>query len=168
MATGLMLVFEETEHNMGGYDPSDSWSRDSWDRDNTLVKVWMKDPLKQLAKVLKDDECPECDVVVGTEVLPGDKVYIVWTEYSTGDSFGNDGGQREVVAAFVDEERAKKCALDCTNFAEKETSAYWDDSRYSLHVELDNGTTYKFHVPWLGYFERLEEVHVSEMIIEAE
>lgn len=167
MSTGLMLEFRSEQHNLGGQSEDDAWSRDSTHTDNSLERVWMKDPKKTLMKAIRDEEI-ECDVVVGAEVVPGDTVYIVWAEYSTGDSFGNDGGQYVAIAAFVNENNAKTCAYNAKNLEEKKITSYMDTDRYGLSVILDNGIDFKFHVPWIGYFENLENVHVSCMEVELE
>lgn len=165
MSTGLLIEFHSEQENLGGRYDDDEWSRDSTNTINTLVKVTSLDAKDSLAYSLKNGEFPECDLVVGADVGPGDKVFIVWVEYGTGDSFGSDGGNIELIAAFIDEERAKACAENCKKFEENDEASYLDDDRYTLKVELDNGQTYGVYVPWTGYFECLEQVHVTPKTI---
>jgi hypothetical protein len=167
MATGLLIELESEYENTGGRVDDDEWSRDSSRTTNNLGEVTALDAKESLAYSLKNGDFPNCDLVVGAEVEPGDIVYIVWAEYTTGDSFGTDYGQYELIAAFVDEEKAKKCAKACKDFEENQNSTYLDSDRYSLKVELDNGQTYTVHVPWTGYFESLERVHVTTKTIKA-
>lgn len=165
MATGLLIEFHTERENLGGRRDDDEWSRDSYRTYNTLTKVTSLDAKDSLAYSLKNGEFPECDLVVGADVGVGDKVYIVWVEYTTGDSFGSDSGNIEMIGAFVDVDRANKCAQSCKDFGEDDSAGYMDLDRYSLKVELDNGQTYSVHVPWTGYFEHLDQVHVTPKTI---
>jgi hypothetical protein len=165
MATGLLLKFNSYTENLGGRTEDDDWSRDATSTTSTLEQVFALDAKESFAFTLKNGDFPACDLVVGAEVGPGDKVFIVWVEYGTSDSFGSDGGNVEMIGAFIDEERAKKCAQDCENFNENDSSTYMDTSRYEMRVELDNGQTYNVWIPWTGYFENLERVHITPMII---
>jgi hypothetical protein len=167
MAPGLLIDVDSEQESLGGRVDDDEWSRDSSRKINRLNAVTSLDAKESLAYSLKNGDFPNCDLVVGAEVGPGDIVYIVWAEYTTGDSFGTDYGQYELIAAFVDEEKANKCAKDCENFVENQHATYLDAERYSLKIELDNGQTYSIHVPWTGYFENLERVNVTPKTIKS-
>ena len=67
-------------HNVGGLDPDDVWSRDSTEGSVDVVGARLE---------AKDGyDCLFTD----KEVAPGATVWLVWAEYTTGDSFGSDGG----------------------------------------------------------------------------
>lgn len=152
--TGILLDFDTYTENLGGYDPNDEWSRDSSRRDNTLVSATALDQKEVLAYALVHGHAPSCDVVCGADVHKGDTVFIVWAEYTTGDSFGTDHGYVELVAAFVDETKAN-------TWAEYLQTA--GDS--NCLIELEDGSFHDFYMPWHGYFESLERINVTEIVL---
>jgi hypothetical protein len=109
-------------------NPDDQYDRDSTDADVTILSASLVDDDK--FNVLGTDE--ECNI--------GDKIYLVWATYSTGDSFGSDGGQYELLSVTKDKQTAE------------EKEAYY-------------GNIDDFSVPWIGYFESLEGIHITEMIL---
>lgn len=152
--TGLKVLIDKYYNNRGGYDPDDSWSRDSGHYDNTFCGAYsMKSPAA-LAESIKSGYIEDPDVVVGADVNVGDAVYIVWAEYGTGDSFGHDGGNVEFIAGFIDENNANECA-DMLRRVED----------YSYTLTLEDGSTHDMHCPWVGYFESLERINVNKTII---
>ena len=79
--------------NLGGYDPDDEWSRDSTSQD-VYLRGWSFDR-------------PSADYEsVDLEFTPkkSDTLYALCVSYDTGDSFGRDDGQLEVVHLFRDED----------------------------------------------------------------
>lgn len=78
------------------------------------------------------------------DVLPGDVVYAVVAGYSTGDTFGREGGQAKVVDFFQDPDEAERLF-----------EAAKADNDYQFEFE---GTTY--YRPWVGYFENLDTLEI--------
>lgn len=111
-------------------DPENSWSRDS-----TGGSVSIRS-----AKLVSRDGYGVLQTAFS--VAPGDTVYLVWAQYSTGDSFGSDGGKYELCAVY---DNAEDAATE----------------RERLEKVTD------FSVPWTGYFEDLDFVRVEALTVEA-
>jgi hypothetical protein len=79
----------------GGYDPDDRWSRNSTNGNVSIMNAY----------VTKEDGYNVLPSKVNVEA--GDQIYVVWAQYSTGDSFGSDGGQYEILEIAYDE---KNCS----------------------------------------------------------
>lgn len=80
----------------------------------------------------------------------GDTVYAVVVEYTTGDTFGRDGGQSKVLDVFTD----PKEAADLAQRAEDHD--YSTDGFGFEHNGVD------YYTPWCGYFESLDKIEVWE------
>lgn len=78
------------------------------------------------------------------DVRPGDVVYAVVASYTTGDTFGREGGQAKVLDFFLDADEAERLL-----------EAAKADNDYNFEFE---GTTY--YRPWVGYFEQLDRLEV--------
>lgn len=78
------------------------------------------------------------------DVRPGDVVYAVVASYTTGDTFGREGGQAKVLDFFQDPDQAERL-----RDVAKENEAYNFDFE---------GETY--YAPWIGYFENLDKLEV--------
>lgn len=74
----------------------------------------------------------------------GDTVHVVVAVYSTGDTFGRDGGQTTVLDAFTDVDKAN---------ALRARAADVDDFTFT-----HDGKEYR--ADWTGYFEHLDSVEV--------
>ncbi len=91
------------------------------------------------------------------EVSPGDTVYVVWAEYSSGNSFGrghNNGV--DVVGIFKDAAKAEKCRQACEASSE-------DNSM--VKFESDSGEKISYYAPWNGYFESLGSIRLETAVI---
>jgi hypothetical protein len=115
--------------NIGGYDESDPWSRDSYSGDCWLNNV----------SIVSTDEYDTIETLEDYAI--GDEVFIVWAVYTTGDSFGTDGGNYELISAHKTYEDAEKSA----QIADSENSP--------------------FSRPWCGYFESLDSMNISPKCI---
>lgn len=94
-------------------------------------------------------------VNIAPVVLEGDTVWVLWVEFSTGDSFGCDSGRGEVLWVFVDEDVANAAADQC-RIASKSTMLTFQDEDGEV-IHLSN--------PGCGYFDRLTAVHVVERVV---
>jgi hypothetical protein len=110
-------------------DPDDRWDRASTDGSVTAAscRLTQKDEYNSLP--------------VDGEVNTGDKIWLVWAQYSTGDSFGSDGGQYEL---------CKACKTEVEALAE---------------VDRLQGIT-DYSVPWNGNFENLDFIKAEEMVVQ--
>jgi len=84
------------------------------------------------------------------DVSAGDTVYVVVVGYTSGDTFGRDGGHTAVLDAFTDPQGAEELM----------EAAADNRSDYKMTV---NGVEY--YCPWVGYFEHQEECHVWEVVV---
>lgn len=105
-------------------DPEDRWDRDSTDGSVEVLRCH-----------LSREDCYNA-LPAAFEVKVGDTAWLVWAQYSTGDSFGRDGGQYELCGVFGSEAAAK---------AEEERLQKVND----------------YSVPWNGYFENLDFIKVQ-------
>lgn len=116
---------------------------------------------QHIRKKKGNEEYP--DIVSSIDFAPGDQVYVVWLEYSTGDSFGHSyRGRVEPIAVFnnyKDAESLKKL-IEKPEFKENDL----DKGIYIQLItfeSLDGQTLDIGASPWTGYFETLEEVHIE-------
>lgn len=79
----------------------------------------------------------------------GDTVYAVVATYTSGDTFGSDGGQTQVVDLFTDPEKAAE--LSVVAQAATQFTFEYDDIEY--------------RPSWIGYFEHLDDMSVWELTV---
>lgn len=139
----IHIDYDVETTNLGGEDPDDRWSRDSTRSTYEVTGAWIGDG--------KRGDCPI------TYCEPGDKIYVVWADYTTGDSFGSDSSI-EFLAAFKNRSRAEACKRRAD-----EKNGYEDG--WDIDVFLDGEESYRVHIPWLGYFEHLNSVNITEVVV---
>lgn len=110
-------------------DPEDEWDSDSTDGTVTV----------ESAKLVADDAYNTLQA--SFDVKAGDVIWLVWAQYSTGDSFGSYGGRYELCSVFDNE-------IDA--LIEKERLQGVDD--YSM--------------PWIGYFESLDFIRAEAFTVQ--
>lgn len=115
-------------YNEGGNNSEDSWSRDSYSGDANIDDVFLSE--KESCDCYPNDE----------QLIYGDTVHVLMAVYTTGDSFGHDGGQYEVLFASG------------------------DINKVNEKKEFYKNVT-DFSVPWNGYFENLDDLKISTHII---
>lgn len=97
----------------------------------------------------------------------GDKAYLVWIEYSTGNSFGSSSRAEVLPIALF---KTRQDALDLKN-----NNTFWNPKEIydsKKHQEYkgsefrsSDGQIVNFpSAPWTGYFESLDEIHIEEVI----
>lgn len=100
------------------------------------------------------------DIVSTHSFKQGNLAYLVWVEYSSGDSFGNDTRGHTLALGLF---RNGNTAFELKNVVEQ-VSNYRD--KYSFEAATSDGQIFKeVRAPWCGYFENLDEVHVDQVII---
>jgi hypothetical protein len=101
------------------------------------------------------------DVTSTYEITPGEDAWVVWVEYSTGDSFGHgDCNGTEVVGIFRKEDyhAAKSLKEQIHRHAAADFASY--------RFETSDGQVFESGcAPWSGYFERLDEVHIDRVCV---
>jgi hypothetical protein len=142
----IVISVDTWTKSVGGYNPDDSWSRDSSEGGISAVH----------ARTLREGE-DEHSYYYGMswqgelDVLPGDTVFAVVAAYTTGDTFGYDGGNAQVLDAFVYDDRAK--AYELQKAAEKAT--YGGFTFYGK----------EYYPNWVGYFESLDSLQVYPVVV---
>ena len=122
-------------------------------------------------KISKTKDVP--DAVCDFDIQTGQTCYVVWVEYSSGDSFGmaeNEGV--EVVGVFKD----KACAKELEKAIEEHNRKYlrsefeqgtsWFDKN-KFYFKTSDGQEFQYgFCPWYGYFESLSNIYVEEAVME--
>lgn len=122
---------------------------------------WERSYSNWFEKISKTKGVP--DVVSDFDIQPGETCYVVWVEYSSGDSFGTAENENvEAVGVFKD----KECARQLEKAIEEQnrkgfTSNFSSDNKFYFKTSDGQEFEYGF-CPWYGYFEVLENVYVEE------
>jgi hypothetical protein len=111
------------------------------------------------AKVQSVTEYP--DVVSTYEIAPGSEAWVVWVEYSTGDSFGHaDRNGTEVIGIFSQDNFASAQVLQAG--LEKQDA----EDNHAYRIETPDGQVFESNwAPWSGYFEHLDTVHIDQVVV---
>lgn len=139
------------------YDTTDADPDDSWDRPDTALEI---NGYHAAVVDTKADEKSYYwnDSIVAEIDDDSDEVYVVVVRYSTGDTFGHDDGQVYLADAFDDEQDA----YDLRDEFKKHDHSY--DRRAVVPFNFEyRGKSYD--IPWAGYFENLEGIHVETVKI---
>lgn len=105
------------------------------------------------------------DVVSELDIAPGEEVWVVWLEYSTGDSFGwSDRGGTETIAVFREYSDAERLQKELEKKTEYEFGSFDNlENLNKIHFETSYGEVIDIHTgTWCGYFERLDNVHIEK------
>lgn len=105
------------------------------------------------------------DIASSHEFQPNEVAFLVWVEYSTGDSFGRAHcGSVESIGLFKDEAVANELVAKLN--AKHELS---DEDKHKFKHTTSDGQTFEYTwVPWSGYFETLEGVYCEPVVIRKE
>ena len=116
---------------------------------------WSKSCSNALQMVSVEDNYPD---VVST-VAPQDVAYIVWAEWSTGDSFGHGYcTEAEAFGVFNCHDSAKELAKELRRIAKEDIE--------ELDFTTQDGQEFKQGwVAFAGYFEKLENVYVEPVTV---
>lgn len=125
------------------------------------------DHYKALVEIESDSFYGESFIPTIT-LTPKKEYFVVYVLYTTGDSNGRDPGRRcEVIDAYEDYDFALEMARNIS-FNDQTDQRFSDQAGQPKKLVLyANGTTMRDkHLPWSGYFESLEEVHVLRFIFD--
>lgn len=116
--------------------------------------------LKDVTKIDEKDAYPDVTSIHDFKV--GDIAYLVWVEWSTGDSFGHASrSQTEAIALLKEGKDAFKLAELIRNPPKKKK-----DVSQSITFKDSTGQVVDIrYFPWCGYFETLENVNVEAVQI---
>ena len=144
--------------DMYGYEVK--FERDCVDSRNPREQYssWYKEYKNTFQSISRTREAP--DVVSSLVLNAGDACFLVWAEYSDGDSFGNS--VRSGVEAFG-VFRSYMAANELKDFLEKVDEEQWYEK--ALELLTSDGQEFSISIPWADYFSELNEVHVTETTV---
>lgn len=92
------------------------------------------------------------DLKTPFELDPDKPMYVVWVEWSSGNSFGwGERSNAEAIGLFQDVDSAVALARAAEKCGES-----------GLDITTPDGQEFKTkYVPWIGYFDKLDEVHLE-------
>lgn len=103
------------------------------------------------------------DLDVPFDVTDDKIYYLVYGIYNTGDSFHSDTGEIEFVDLYENEDDA----YDCQKVLEAHYKVYIDNNKIEFcDLTRSNGIKYRFHAPWIGYFEELCYLQIDMVMLE--
>ena len=115
---------------------------------------WSSQYSNYFEDVTKTDTYP--DITSSLDIKEGELCFVVWAEWSSGDSFGHGvNSNTEALAIFKDPESAK--------MFKKEVESITEYSRESFVTP--DGQEHDIYCPWTGYFEELTEIHIEQTIL---
>jgi hypothetical protein len=148
----VTVSVETATYNTSEADPDDSWDRP--DTEQSIVG-WHAEVTDLSADKNRYYWSESATAEVDDDAT---EVYVVVAQYSTGDTFGNDSGQIYLADVFDDENDARDL-LD--KFKEHDTR--YDYRKVVPFSFNHNGKEYS--IPWAGYFEHLENLHIETVEI---
>ena len=103
------------------------------------------------------------DVVSIHDIARGEDAWVVWVEYSSGDSFGcADRGYTDVIGIF---RKADYAAAEELQRGLEVTSKY-DYNRHDYKIETSDGQVFESgFASWTGYFDSLDTVHIERVTV---
>jgi len=119
---------------------------------------------ESITKIDINDKCPDVTSIHDFQV--GDVAYLVWAEWSSGDSFGNANcSDTEAFGLLKEASDAFALATALREAKENTNAKNWDD-HYKFEWKSSDGqkVVYGF-LPWLGYFECLDNIYVETVQI---
>lgn len=136
---------------------------EQWDADDTATTWTAPDSiyLRSPRDYSDTDDLP-------WEVSPGDVVFMVWVQYSTGNSFGHDdGAYSEVIGWYQNAEDAYKCRdiIDADSGTKYEYGM--DGNKVEVPMFNGQGTRPVYTGSWKGYFESLDHVSIETLRVYA-
>lgn len=90
------------------------------------------------------------------EIKVGDKLYVLWATYSTGDSFGMAYGQGEIIWVFSDKSWACN-AKDIIQLNRKEPY---------VEIIVDGDKAIRIGNIAFGYFDSLDSTYITELVVQ--
>lgn len=154
---GFLVEFEshcieserETDEN-GDYVQYGSWSESY----SNSIK----------SRIIKDPKFP--DVTSTLDIERGERVFVVWVEYSNGDSFGHSHrGGTEAVAVFKDYRTAEELKNAIEGHSPDRNTSDWEN-KYKLKLKTSDGQELDIYTgSWHDYFGGLDEVHIDDVLV---
>lgn len=134
-------------------DPEDRWSGEDTDTSHDI----------QGFTVTKGKEY--FDLEVPFKIKPNTPYYLLYCIYGTGDSFSRNEGQIEFVGLYESKKLAEKNAKAIEAQNKEYKTNYSMKDGYSVTLTANSGEKFKFHAPWNGYFECLNDIEVEPVYL---
>lgn len=130
---------------------------------------WSEDTQHDIQGFRVVEEGKYHDLVVAFNPNKDRGYFLLYVLYGSGDSFGHSSGNICIVGLYEDEAIAEENAKRIVEQNEryKNSRDELGDDAYSVRLKDESGTEFKFHAPWNGYFEHLEDVVVHRVFREA-
>lgn len=138
-------VHKTCTHNEHSSEPYGEW-KESYD--NRLDSVARKS--KEYPDVTSIHDIPE-----------GEDAWVVWIEWSSGDSFGwADYGCTDVIGIF-----RKQDYHAAEELAEQIRTKTKKDGGFAYQFHTSDGQTFTGCASWIGYFDSLENVNIDRVCV---
>lgn len=125
-------------------------------RDEGEWASWSKVFDNRFRSICRVNEYP--DIVSSLSIPTGDRCYVVWAEWSSGDSFGRgQNSSFEAMGVFLDEGAAR----EFRDVLEQKGKCY-----ETLKFTTSDDQDHVINRGWDGYFETLEYIHIEYAIME--
>ena len=116
--------------------------------------------------VTKDQKNP--DIASELDLSVGSTAYVVWAEWSYGDSFGEAvRGSAEAFGIFEHEVFAQQF-VDYLNSRRQNCGMFTglaEDSQVCVFESGDGQVFQLKYLPWVGYFDNLEQLHIEHVTV---
>lgn len=126
---------------------------------------WSESYSNTFRSITLDDKIEYPDISSTLEFAAGEQVYVVWVEYSYGDSFGHAHCVgSEPVAIFKDSVSAYELK---TAIQKQDTSSRDWNTKYLLKLKTSDGQQHEFSTSsWHDYFGGLEGIYIEGATLE--
>ena len=116
------------------------------------------------------------DLVINDDIDTTKSLYLLYAEYSQGNSFGNESGCIEYIKLFKSLEEANLFKNELEKFEKYSESNFIEEDLKPSLFEVTSKYPFersfeyfgeKFYLPWGGYFESLDLLDVIELNFES-
>lgn len=130
-------------------DPNERWDADDTDTFNSIEGI----------KIVTNEKC-HYDLDTEFDVKAGREYYLVYAEYTTGDSFGSASGLIDFIQLYRTLAKAKVCIATLT------AKPIDDTCQYSADIVTESGKVLTYGKPWIGYFESLDNLDIAYVMVQ--
>lgn len=121
---------------------------EAWNDDDCSFEV--------LGVVLDPAQRWELETCWVKDVTSGDDVWVLWVEYTTGDSVSQYTDQGEIIATFTSQERAAAAQAEWNNSRQAGTVCFMDDGGDMMYLQN----------PAADYFSAITDVHIRKFTVD--
>lgn len=148
--------------NLNGFDVQITQTSVGYTADTEAVYEFFENEIGDVAKPTPVKRIP--DVLTPIDFTLGENAIIVWLEYSIGDSFGWYVNRETCVIGMF---RGMDSAATLRRFIQGHYKNSIEGNPHDFSVTTLDGQQFEIkNVPWVGEFERLENVYLSLVRVE--